>query len=335
MRKSIKVCIILVTIIITFLGINLELSAVVSSRIEGVVTDKDTKQPIEGVNVFLYLEYRSYRWAATDSKGYYKFDNVSPNSLYHMQFRKKGYVSFLPKYYSDYIKREFFDIIYKTFFVKEGQIKHVRIELEKGGTLEGVISKKQASGITGLEKVTLILVRKKKSGEYFFDDTANEITVMGVKTNENGEFTFEGLEPCDDDPAAGDYSLELIVPGYNSAPIRGIKIKKYETLNLEHTVDMTVTNGIKGTIKINGEPPNMGGFVLHSLAPDEQGVYRVFTGSLDENGCYYYYGLLPGRYKLAVSLYYSDDNKEILDKKILKIIEGQTQVWNFNFEGEE
>jgi hypothetical protein len=331
--KEIK-SLILLTSIIVFFGSISNLSAGISSRIEGVIVDRDTNQPIEGARVVLYLDNREYKSTKTDKKGYFKFEQrqVIAGQEYYIQCSAKGYIPFLPEYYSSEVKSEYFNEIFRVFNLREGQIKHLKISLEKGGILKGTIFKKDASGTSSFKDVTLFLKKKKKPDEYFLEDN-EQFIVESSHTDENGEFIFFDLEPSDDS-ISDEYVIDLDKSGYVLPIVRNIKIKKSEETQLDYTVEFANLPVIKGTVRINGELPMKGTARLYSLFPVEEDAIKTFGSELDENGNYFFYGIRPGKYELVIKAYYAW-NKKCKDKRIVNIVKGQTNTQNFNLNMEK
>jgi hypothetical protein len=147
--KTIRLAIIIFSIFIIIIW-NSNVFARISSRIEGTVTDKDTGEPIPKAWVLLYrVEKGIEETTQTNDKGYFKFEGppIFPNREYFIRCTATGYAQYIPGYYLEYVKPEYFDEIIHPFLLEEGQIKHVQIRLEKGGSLKGILYIKDASGI--------------------------------------------------------------------------------------------------------------------------------------------------------------------------------------------
>jgi hypothetical protein len=213
--------------------------------------------------------------------------------------------------------------IFRVFDLKEGQIKHIRIKLEKGGTLKGVLYKKELSGVSIFKNKSMFLGRKKDADEYVFPEHVKELGNIEVKTNEKGEFEMTGLEPSDD------YFIEFLEIGYRYPTFRNIKIRKNEVTNIDFTVDFTDQTGIKGVIKINGEIPEIGSVNMTFLNPKNSDSMWICMSGIDENGGYSCLGLLSGKYEMKINFYYSGGR--MTKKLIVEIEKDQTKTMNFNF----
>ncbi len=141
--------------------VSINLSAFVSSRIEGVVVDKETGKPIEGAEVILCKgDIKDYRMsntmtsAYTDSEGKFKINLVAKRGYrYFIIVVKKGYATYGHVYdlkkatTNDFPGANFWNIIgpkdeSRWFTIKEGNIKYFRIGMEKEAILEINISYK-------------------------------------------------------------------------------------------------------------------------------------------------------------------------------------------------
>lgn len=169
-----KLCLtVLILSIFVFITWNSSVFARISSRIKGIVTDKDTGDPIPKAWVLLYrVDKGIVKSTQTDDKGYFRFGRppVFAGKEYFMRCTAPGYAQYIPEYYAEYVKPEYFDEIFRPFRIEEGQIKHIRINLEKGGSLKGVLFKKDSTGISPFKGVTVFLRKKKKPNEYFLKD---------------------------------------------------------------------------------------------------------------------------------------------------------------------
>lgn len=331
--KWIKYLVLIISVI-AVIGQNQSLFAKISSRVEGVVTDKDSGQPIEGARVVLCLNMKEYKATLTDSKGRFNFENVwvDKDNKYYLNCSKRDYVPLLPKYYSSGVKYEYSNDVYRVFSLAEGQIKHVKINLEKGGTLKGILLKRDTSGISPFKDVTLFLKKQRKPGEYFLEDIEWFI-VKTLHTDENGAFLFENLEPSDDS-VPDEYVIELDKSGYVLPVIGNIKIKKGEETRLDYTVEYKHPPVLIGTVKINGKPPVGGSVMVYAEFKDDRMLRMTTEADIDKNGNYQFQGLFPGRYEVEVNAYYTWNKKRTEIRKV-EIVIGETQIMNFSFEVEQ
>ncbi len=332
--KNLRLAVLILSIFV-FITLYPSMFAKISSRIEGTVTDKDTGNPIPKAWVLLYrVDKGIVKSTQTNSKGYFRYETppVFPGKRYYIRCTAPGYAQYIPEYYFDAVPPEYFDEIFKPFLLEEGQIKHIRINLEKGGDLKGVLFVKDASGISPFKDVTVFLRKKKKPNEYFLMDTNdNERFRLGyTKTDESGCFIFHELEPSEDS-ITDEYSIEFDKEGYYLPFIRGIKIKKGEENHMEYTFDFSDPLELKGKITINGEPATNGELILNSqlLKNSEK---KIFINSyLDKNGNYSFNGILPGLYSLYI-LCFESHEKIVEEKRLIEIEEGKSKVLDMNFE---
>jgi hypothetical protein len=266
-----------------------------------------------------------------DSKGYFRFDKLwlREGDKYYLRCIAVGYVPRIPEYYFPNVKLPYFDEVYKPFTVDEGQIKHIKTNLEKGGSLSGQIFLKVPSGVSVFTDVTLFLLKKKKPTEYFLEDNVERFSVDSIHTDEEGKFKFIDLEPSDD-TIMDEYVIELEKSGYHKMQlIKGITIKKGEGNYIDHTVTFLDPPELKGTVKMNGESPRGGYAQLYVLFPSDEDTNFVFSSSFDKSGNYFFYGIPTGKYELLIEVF-SSPEKETIEKRIIDITKGHTLVLDFN-----
>ena len=143
----------------------------VTSRIQGNIHDMSTGEPIWGATVILLYCERSEgvcdkkAVTLTDSKGFFQFHFLK-KGIYRLLVYKDGYADFGPffeaelkkilnsKRYSNprllglSVTIEAFDK--EKIYLKEGEIKHVTIELKKEAILEIRFKRKTKNGIEPL-----------------------------------------------------------------------------------------------------------------------------------------------------------------------------------------
>ncbi|MCX6580273.1 MAG: hypothetical protein NT166_08815 [Candidatus Aminicenantes bacterium] len=306
----------------------------ISSRVQGKVIDKDTKQPIQGAKVeLIYLWANNYsremNWdkeILTDKNGKFKFDlqfSFYPISkfAFYLQCENKGYISLIPPIYFKYRKDEKFPEVAGVFTLEEGQIKHFAIELEKGGGLKGTIYKKEASGISPysyiggyLKRITNPDVNVLREDEYGYN-------IADIDTDEKGKFEIEGIEPYDD------YSIKLLLNGYPAEIIQHIKIEKNVTENMEHVIDLTDPTGMEGLIKIGQTIPENGEVRMQKISGTSLAYTDIGYCRLSKDGSYSCRGLNPGTYRVYVAAYDSEKHEK---EFTVEIVEGTTKVFNIN-----
>ncbi len=307
----------------------------ISSRVQGKVIDKDTKQPIQGAKVqLIYLwinpNYtRERNWdkeILTDKNGKFKFDlqfSFYPISkfAFYLQCEKKGFISLIPPIYLKYRKDEKLPEVAGIFMLQEGQIKHFAIELEKGGGLKGTIYKKDASGISPYSYIGGYLKRITNPDVNVLRDDEYGYNIADIDADKNGIFEIVGIEPYDD------YSIKFLPMGYPAVTIHHIKIEKNVTENMEYVIDLTNPTGLEGVIKIGGDIPE-GGYVHMRNISKTSLVYTDFGYcSLSEDGSYSCKGINPGTYQVNIEVYKEGKHEK---EFIVEIVEGTTKVFNIN-----
>ncbi len=320
-----------------------ELFPRITCRIEGTVEDKDTKEPIAGAVVRMFSTEKPrvvQQEVRTDRNGCFIFkDSYIIPGEYFLQCYKKDYVPFLPDYYRKCLLDDSLKELFKVFTIKEGEIKHIRLKLEKGGTLKGVFLKKTGEGTSNFKNLVFHLEKRGFSQEEISKisacdihmtaltsspETAGEGYVDGffVHITAGGEFTIHGLEP------GNDYYFLVKADGYRRKVFSGISIEKGKEETIQPVIDLTDPTGIQGVIQVGGKPPDSGTVYLY---PRAENMYQKSCKSiLDNQGRYSCLCLDPGRYKLKLYVYWNDG--ELIKKSIILDIEaGKTKILDFNF----
>jgi hypothetical protein len=317
--------------VVLFLGIfQFNLFSLLTSRVEGTVVDKDTGAPIEGVTITLHTRTPggSYvrlgqRDTLTDKRGYFKFKiNPKLTVFYFIECSKRGYVSFPPIYYLEYGKDEYYADLLQMFQVQEGEIKHLRVELEKGGTLKGTFYKKDLSGISPFSHASGLLIRESVPDMERLRDERSFI-IFHIEADENGKFMIEGIEPFDQ------YSIRIFPRVYVSQEIENIVVRKNQVEEIEYTFDMTDQTGIEGSVKVNGQPPQLGHIYILNLTQESLKTFGGATTRIENDGHFVYKGMPPGKYRLTASGFDKDRNR-FSGEYFVEISANQTKVININ-----
>jgi hypothetical protein len=263
----------------------------------------------------------------TDQKGKFKFDvrHLIGMADFYLQCEKKGHISLIPDYYFNHFIKEKFQEMAGVFTLQEGQVKHFAIELEKGGGLKGTIYKKEASGISPFCDIGGFLEKKNNPDATFLKDSDFGYNIALIKTDENGKFEIEGIEPYDD------YNIFLFKNGYNIPDIEGIKIEKNKSESFEYVFDLTDQTGIEGFIKIGQDFASYGLVWMYKYSTSKTTLDENVSGSCDvsQNGYYFCKGLNPGTYILRISVHTVDGLKKT-GEYMVEIISGSTKVFNIN-----
>ncbi len=247
-------------VVMFFVVMSLNLSAFVSSRIEGVVVDKETGKPIEGAKVMVCGNVLGFelqcKETKTDERGFYAIEKLIREGKYYVRVFKDGYVSNIEEYQLDsYL---FHKMIEKyEFEIKKGDIKRINIGLERGGDIELKVNKKDKNGLNIYSGGLDIKVYKKyeegdpeptrKYGGYIIRDRYFD------RVNGNGRnLKIRNLKPSDK------YFLKIRgrKKTYVTWPVRvdNVIVRKGEVTKVECVFDLDKTGAIEGRILRDGEP---------------------------------------------------------------------------------
>lgn len=318
-------------LIFLFLGMfQMSLLSKIDSRVEGMVVDRDTGLPIEGAKITLHTRTPGggyvrlgQRDTLTDKKGFFKFEiNPKLTVFYFVECSKNGYISFPPNYYLEYGKNEYYAELLQMFQVQEGQIKHLRIGMEKGGTLKGTFYKKDLSGISPFSFASGLLTRESVPGKERFRDDGYFI-IAHVEADAHGKFIIEGIEPFDQ------YSITIFPGVYIPQEIENVVVRKNQIEEIEYTFDMTDQTGIEGTVTISEQPPQLGHIYILNLTQESIETFGGATTRINDDGHFSYKGMPPGKYQLTASGFDKDNNK-FLKEYIVEISANQTKTINMN-----
>ena len=307
------------------------LFALIEGRIEGVVRDKDTGEPIEGAIVSLKLfadlslSMPALRTLETDKLGKFKF-NIKPStrSLYYLQCKKKNYVPLIPDYYFGYVKEEMYVEALKGFRVKEGQIRFVEIELQKGGAIEVALKGIYPNGTFPLKNIRASILMKAPLNNKFIKGS-DDYLIMDLETNENGILEVEGLEP------EKIYSVSIMLRGYVVPDIKNILVKKNSTTFIERSFDFTDQTGVEGYVKVGGIPLRFGLVYIYEIDPlSPEGKTFKYSNQTDGEGFYSQKGMKPGNYVLRVQGYVGTEGYDFITEQVIKVVQGITYEFDIN-----
>ncbi|MCP4148630.1 MAG: hypothetical protein GY757_12865, partial [bacterium] len=145
--KSFEVFTLIILVLVTF---NADISAKISSRIEGRVVDYDTGEPLKDVEVLLYYykEQRSVanRITKTDTKGCFSiFPRSKLPRRFFMNFKKQGYCDFIKK--SAFKSSRNPQKALNLATIAEGERRFFDIKLRKGCLIKGTVYIKDQTGV--------------------------------------------------------------------------------------------------------------------------------------------------------------------------------------------
>jgi hypothetical protein len=331
--KSIKITSFLILI---SLVIPLNLLSWISSRIEGTIVDEETGAPIISALVSLYTcksdgdrEYYTEEIdnvpdnrVETDRDGKFAFNDLKKGE-YFLQVFKEGYAAVGPRVNYDWIYegigrlgiRLNYQNQYmgnwshdkpgeiKRFLLKEGQIKHLSIKLEKEAVLLVKLFEKTTAGTTPRD-----FRIEAKHSEY-----VDKIYGRSV----GGEFKSKYL---------GEGKIDLIIitgASYRDFHVDNIDLKKGTTTTIERTCDYTSGQGIFGLItnKLTGQPIDISICIQKSDYSS-----NLFCTSTDKNGKFRVGGLEPGKYIFIID--YWDLTHKYKYKEIITLNPNEIKEYN-------
>ena len=297
--RRIKLFVLVVFVLSLF---QLSLYSLITSRVEGVVIDKDTGQPIEGAKVYLFeldifdnnsAEYESFDMLETNKKGYFKFNNVKKGT-YFLSIFKQGYAAFGPLYAHGYDALELIGeptwqqkngSEIERFYLKEGQIKHFKINLEKEAILKIKVLKKLPNGIEPYSEKYEGYVRLSLKHRGFINE---------IKAETGSEFQSIFFKK-------GLVDIKIKPEGYKTKTYKDVLLDSGETKTIEYVADFTAGQVLHGVIKYadTKEPIYLASIAFVKI--DEPGKdFEVMNLWTDENGEFWIGGFEPGTFKLYI-----------------------------------
>jgi len=340
--------ILLLTILSVFvLGIfQGNLYSLITSRIEGVVKDKDTGEPLRGVCIELFeCNFRaglckdccdSAGSEITDKNGYFKFDYLS-KAEYFMFIVRRDYLPYGSidktafRYMLGGAKSEYlgdFAWMYKsslspffknynhkrTFVLKEGEIKHFEIKLEKAAQLEVNLKIKTKDGIRDVNS---------------FDDDAS-YALYGKEINDvpnKWSMDFSAghviknpyLSRCL--KAYGLVTATVRTKGFFDIKVGEVNLQKGVKSKIEYTFDFTKGPLIHGIVNVmNDNIKSLAAVTIikkktMEILPNE----RSFSKSRNFGEEFWYGGLEPGEYEVTIG-YLHKLNDKLIYKEIKKSV---------------
>jgi hypothetical protein len=321
-----------VIIVLSFLQTNV--FALITSRVTGTIIDKETGAKISGADVVLLsgryvnndgIVFGILSEKKSSSRGFFEFDQLGQedmdvNSYYFLAVFKKGYADYGPfgESFVDNIwydkHRLFNDLEYygvkkglidesdmnieeiDFFKLKQGEIKHFIISLEREAVLDFKMFRKTPQG-------TILLDDKIKRA-------VAQINIYHNKYLEKfkyfSSFRLEGLKD-------GIAAIQCYPYGYQIQIFKNIKLEKGKTTSVELVLDFTTGQVLHGFVKKKetGKPhPCISVYFSRVINGNEE--YAVEDVSTDRNGEFWIGGFEPGKYILEFS-YIGIEYKEIIE----------------------
>jgi hypothetical protein len=309
-------------LIILFLAVfnlfQVPLYSLILGRIQGVVIDKETKEPLKGVVVRLYVkaprnEFYSTSKTETDEKGYFLFDQSKPLT-YILSCHKSGYADYQPDYKIIMIAdpSKYVEVIN----LNQGEIKHFNIEMEKGGGVMVTIFKKDENGVSPFTDFV---------GSIAISESEEDIFSVAQlpPASEVEENLRDSLIPSD----KYDIDIQAISPDRSGHPIYRTEftVKKNEITILSHTFDFTDITGVYGVVKFNNIPLEYGSVDLYNM--EGQNISSVI---INYAGKYSFRNVKPGVYKIFATFRDKGTGKRYYASKLVIIEKGISKELNIN-----
>ena len=314
------------------------LFAAIYCRVEGFVKDKDTGKGIPNVKVILYQSKFDMDNVKTDANGYFAFKKVCPGEDYFIVCKEDNYVLNVNEYMMDNL----FSLMDNPasrkmagfFTLKEGEIKSLIINLEKGGKIKGKIYKKDSTGIKPMFYCFVDLMKECEESDFVVSAPNSppdkSITIdyfllmkdRGFYSMVEGEFYFNGLKPSDK------YSLIIqSKKGFAYQYIKVPEVFKGDTVFIDFTFDFEDQTGIKGKVTKNGVPINFRVYIDLWELPDD--IPSADTMA-DAEGNYSILMVKPGVYRLECG-YFESDKISHEKKIVIRIEANKIKIVNFEF----
>ena len=284
--RGIKLCVLVIFILSLF---QLSLYSLITSRVEGTVIDEENNEPILDAKVLLYnvMTESSSRLIATmytNSKGYFKVDDILKGEyfllVYKTGYAAIGHIVDLEKQRSqdpnELIKPPVKD---GRFYLKEGQIKHFKIEMEKEAVLKVEVTKKVPFGTSTVFQY---------STEMYFKHPAYDDKI-GVNFTEHYQSKYL---------KEGTIDVTIYSDGYPPQTYE-VQLEKGKTKTINHILDFTKGQVVYGVLKYKDNGMPVWGAPVNLTKIDEKSFW--VEANADKNGKYWVGGLKPGTYSVWIS----------------------------------
>jgi hypothetical protein len=324
----------IIGVIIVFSFLQTNGFALITSRVTGTIIDKATGAKISGADVVLLsgryvnndgIVFGILSEKKSSSRGFFKFDQLSVenrpvSSYYFLAVFKKGYADYGPfgESFVDNIwydkHRLFNDLEYygvkeglidksdvniekiDFFKLKQGEIKHFIISLEKEAVLDFKMFRKTPQGTIVLDKKIVAQINiyhnKYLEGFKYFSS-----------------FRLEGLKD-------GIAAIQCYPYGYPRQVFKNINLEKGKTTSVELVLDFTTGQVLHGFVKKKETgKPFPGVIIRFDRIINGNEEYAVEDIDTDRNGEFWIGGFEPGKYSLEFINFYRFEfrHKEILE----------------------
>jgi len=288
----------------------------ITSRIEGVVSDFDTGAVIIGAEVRLYPfsnPTASNPKTKTYNDGRFRFDDLRQGE-YYISVYKEGYELYGPftgqdlkehdknhmsTYYPGFVKL-ITNSIKGRIYLKEGEVKHFEIFLRKEAIVEVLFFKKTEQGETPLKSIlgsgTLRLKASFCSASIVLPESKNDgfksDVVIWPSISEPGKVTINNL--------SGEQNVNVHVFAYNyPQSIYQVYLNSGETTTIHHVIDFTSGMVVHGFIRPkNIEEPL---YLIYGIILKGSN-YRV-RGIIENNEEFWIKGMEEGKCELYLEFF--------------------------------
>lgn len=281
-------------------ALSLYLPAKLGCRIAGIVVDKETGEPVSGAKIYIRQRERySYclTWQSrfnliTDDFGRFT-QLLHHNGAYLVYCQMDGYIMFNPDNYS-YMDSQGLPMKDKVFDVAEGEVKFLRIELERGGTIRGTFKVNYGGKILPLKLEANLYTKLPGTG----GKTSLDENVIDLHIDASGYGEASNIK------AGDNYCVWLdIDDGYPLTMIDNVVISENEITDISRTIDIYLENGVSGRVSLNGHIPKEGAVYLDKEeskknSPNVRGYFILKKNSRD----FRFVGFPPGKYKISASV---------------------------------
>jgi len=277
-------------------------------------------------------------YIATDSKGYFIFDDLL-ESEYFLVVLKDGYAAVgpffykKPGYFEENNGRSLASQI-ERFYLEEGQIKHLKIKMEKEAILKVRVLRKTFSGVEPIDafKVKILHPGFAEKFEELIDLDQPIITDTAILEKLN-KYYKKKYTPTEDGFQTlyfkkGLVSLTIEPNGYPPKTFENIQLEKGKTELFEYIVDFTKPPVVYGTI-INKETGKPFHVVYIDLEKQDEPNRYFSMEYYSHDGKYWLGGMEPGKYELSFSSYAG--NKDFEYEVFLNITSTSMIEINKNF----
>jgi hypothetical protein len=324
--KNIKTLLCLVSLLVILL---LPLTAKIDCRIEGIVVDQITGKPISGARLTFY---DTIWWlvcnpenlvfeAESDEEGYFKVDLLRAFS-YAMECHKEGYLNFKfdRRHFSNRTKPPARGRVIE---VQEGEIKFLRIEMERSAIVSGRFLKQEGGQLFPLQASGFVYLATNPEDQDF------ESLGKAIADPE-GYLEFSNLMP------GRDYLFYMeLGNGYPTVVIENIHVVRNKICDISRTYDFTNGGGLEGIISIGGQPPEYFNIEMGTEFKPRYRIltYRYFPRLNDDH--YLFRVLEPGKYMLKIFGSSGPGGRQDHYEEIVEIKAREIVKKDFHFKGKQ